>query len=63
MDSFSVFRFADVVLPELVVHHVGEMMGGFSTKKQRAGLVKCLDMVDLVDWLSSVWQIGRVDDI
>lgn len=45
---------------ELVVHHIGEMMGKMTTKKERAGLAQCTDMLDVIDWLDSRWQIERL---
>lgn len=45
------------------MHHLSEMMAGFSTKRERAGLVKTNDMVDVIDLLHSKFQIQRVGDI
>ncbi|KAI4722731.1 tRNA-dihydrouridine synthase [Aureobasidium sp. EXF-10727] len=44
---------------ELVVHHLSEMMGGVTTKRERAGLAVCNDMVDVVDWLDSRCKLQR----
>lgn len=38
---------------ELVVHHLTEMLGSTTTKRERVGLAACNDMVDVIDWLSS----------
>jgi tRNA-dihydrouridine synthase len=44
---------------ELVVHHLTEMMTKTSTKRERAGLATCNDMVDVVDWLDSREKLQR----
>lgn len=43
---------------ELTVHHLTEMMGKMTTKKERKGLVESRDYVDLIDWLDgrSSWK-------
>lgn len=54
---------------KLVQHHVGEMCGpgmgrdksALLTKAQRAGLMACGNMVDLVDFLEGVRRDGVVD--
>lgn len=44
---------------ELVVHHLGDMMGKMTTKKERRGLTECRDLVDLSDWLDEQWDFQR----
>lgn len=44
---------------ELVVHHFGKMMTKQSTKRERAGLATCNDMVDVVDWLDNREKLQR----
>ncbi|KAG9545827.1 tRNA-dihydrouridine synthase, partial [Aureobasidium melanogenum] len=44
---------------ELVVHHLSEMMGGVTTKRERAGLAVCNDMVDVIDWLDGKCKLQR----
>lgn len=48
---------------ELVVHHLGEMIGKMTTKRERSGLAQCNDMVDVVDWLDSRWEIQRLQGL
>jgi tRNA-dihydrouridine synthase 4 len=59
---------------KLVVHHLGEMCGngghgerggdGVSgallTKKERAEMVNCRDMLELIDWLDGVKELRRL---
>lgn len=44
---------------ELVVHHLAEMMGSMTTKRERAGLMTCSDMVDVIDWLDKRLTLQR----
>jgi tRNA-dihydrouridine synthase 4 len=44
---------------ELVIHHLSEMMTSRTTKRERAGLVACNDMVDVIDWLDKRWKLDR----
>ena len=44
---------------ELVVHHITEMMTKTSTKRERAGLAVCNDMVDVIDWLDNRCKLQR----
>jgi len=59
---------------KLVVHHLGEMCGGSGhgaeggsgvsrallSKKEKAELVGCGDMLELMDWLDSVRELRRL---
>ena len=45
---------------ELVQHHVNEMMGAMATKKERKGLVEAKDMIEVIDWLDSRWEVQRM---
>ncbi|KAI5206007.1 tRNA-dihydrouridine synthase [Aureobasidium subglaciale] len=44
---------------ELVVHHLTEMMGSSTTKRERGGLAVCNDMVDVIDWLDNRCKLER----
>lgn len=60
---FHIITLVDVTIsPELILHHLSEMMAGFSTRKERTKLTQCTDLVDLIDLLESQWQIKRIAD-
>ena len=46
---------------ELVVHHIAEMCGKMTSRKQRVGLMNCADMVDVIDWLDERWELQRME--
>lgn len=50
-------------ITELVLHHLTEMMAGFSTRKERTKLTQCSDLVDIIDLLDSQWQIKRIKNV
>ncbi|KAL1301713.1 hypothetical protein AAFC00_005922 [Neodothiora populina] len=55
--TFMDYASASGLRIELVIHHLSEMMAGFSTRKERMKLTQCNDMVDLTDLLEDHWQI------
>lgn len=62
VERFVRFAVRDGLRFELVVRHLVDMMGGLASKKERAQIMGCTDLIELIDWLEEKGFIGPSRD-
>jgi len=59
VEKFVAYAAATGLRFELVQHHVNEMLTKMTTKKERRALMNARDLVEVIDWLDTRWEVQK----